>query len=101
MQNIFARHSFEEHAPEKIAAALKEGGAAGLAALDPRAAVAYSSGAWTLRAGAGVFHQGAWRRKYQLPDGGTPADWHERAGQYLDTALDDVQIQIRVCLLAR
>lgn len=39
VQNIFARHSFEEHAPEKIAAALEEGGAAGLAALDRRAAV--------------------------------------------------------------
>lgn len=39
VQNIFARHSFEEHAPEKIAAALKEGGAGGLAALDRRAAV--------------------------------------------------------------
>lgn len=39
VQNIFARHSFKEHAPEKIAAALKEGGAAGLAALDRRAAV--------------------------------------------------------------
>lgn len=39
VQNIFARHSFREHAPQEIAAALKEGGAAGLAALDPRAAV--------------------------------------------------------------
>lgn len=25
------------------------------------------------------------------PDGGTPADWHERAGRYLDTALEDAQ----------
>jgi len=39
VQHIFARHSFEEHAPQKISAALKEGGVAGLAALDPRAAV--------------------------------------------------------------
>ncbi|MGD9642017.1 MAG: S41 family peptidase [Elusimicrobiales bacterium] len=39
VQKIFARHSFKEHAPQKIAAALKEGGAAGLAALDRRAAV--------------------------------------------------------------
>jgi C-terminal peptidase prc len=39
VQNIFARHSFEEHAPEKISAALKKGGAAGLASLDRRAAV--------------------------------------------------------------
>jgi len=39
VQKIFASHSFEEQAPEKIAAALKEGGAAGLAGLDARAAV--------------------------------------------------------------
>jgi len=39
VQNIFARHSFEEQSPEKISAALKTGGGAGLAALDPRAAV--------------------------------------------------------------
>lgn len=39
VQKIFARHSYQEHAPEKIAAALKAGGAAGLAALDARAAV--------------------------------------------------------------
>lgn len=39
VQNIFARHSFEEHAPEKISAALAKGGGVGLAALDARAAV--------------------------------------------------------------
>jgi len=39
VQNIFARHSFEAHAPEKISAALKKGGGAGLAELDLRAAV--------------------------------------------------------------
>ncbi|OGR78000.1 MAG: hypothetical protein A2X32_11850 [Elusimicrobia bacterium GWC2_64_44] len=38
VQKIFARHSCEAHAPEAVAAALKEG-AAGLARLDPRAVV--------------------------------------------------------------
>ncbi len=36
VQKIFARHSYEEHSPQKISAALKEGGAAGLAGLDRR-----------------------------------------------------------------
>lgn len=48
-------------------------------ALDPRAALAYTSGDWTLRAGAGVFHQGAWRRRYQLPDAGAPSGVATRA----------------------
>jgi hypothetical protein len=46
---------------------------------DPRTALAYASGDWTLRAGAGVFHQSARRRKYQLPDAGTPAGVPTRA----------------------
>jgi hypothetical protein len=40
--------------------------------LDPRAALAYTSGDWTLRAGAGLFRQGAWRRTYRLPDASAP-----------------------------
>lgn len=48
-------------------------------ALDPRAAIAYSSGTWTLRAGAGTFHQGNWRRRYYLPDAGTPSGVPTRA----------------------
>ena len=47
--------------------------------LDPRAALAYTSGAWTLRGGAGMFHQGSWRRRYQLPDAGTPTGAPTRA----------------------
>lgn len=38
VQKIFSRHSYEEHSPERIAEALKEG-PAGLARLDSRAAV--------------------------------------------------------------
>lgn len=40
---------------------------------DPRVAIAFRAPAgWTLRAGGGVFHQGPWRTKYQLPDAGSP-----------------------------
>jgi tetratricopeptide (TPR) repeat protein len=41
--------------------------------VDPRLALAVRApGGWTLRAGGGVFHQGRWRTKYQLPDAGSP-----------------------------
>ncbi|HEU4558421.1 MAG TPA: hypothetical protein VFS20_11250, partial [Longimicrobium sp.] len=41
---------------------------------DPRLAIAFRApGGWTLRAGGGVFHQGRWRTKYQLPDAGSPS----------------------------
>ncbi|HUF50910.1 MAG TPA: hypothetical protein VMN60_08765 [Longimicrobiales bacterium] len=47
--------------------------------LDPRGAVAYTAGTWTVRAGAGTFHQGRWRRTYRLPDSGVPAGEPTRA----------------------
>ncbi len=37
--NIFARHSYESHSPEKISALLKEGGVKGLGRLDPHVAL--------------------------------------------------------------
>ncbi|MFL5540423.1 MAG: TonB-dependent receptor domain-containing protein, partial [Longimicrobiaceae bacterium] len=40
---------------------------------DPRLALAVRAGEWTLRAAGGVFHQGRWRTRYQLPDAGAPA----------------------------
>jgi vitamin B12 transporter len=49
------------------------------AVLDPRVGAAYSTGAWTLRAGAGVFHQGSWRARYRLPDPGQPSGVPRRA----------------------
>jgi hypothetical protein len=52
-------------------------------ALDPRIALAYTAGDWTLRGGAGVFHQGRWRRTYRLPDGGTPAGTPTRAHHFV------------------
>jgi vitamin B12 transporter len=47
--------------------------------VDPRVAVAYRAGAWTLRAGGGVFHQGRWRRRYAVPDAGSPSGTPTRA----------------------
>lgn len=49
------------------------------ATLDPRAALAYTAGDWTVRGGAGVFHQGSRRRTYRLPDSGAPAGVPTRA----------------------
>ncbi|MBW3655633.1 MAG: TonB-dependent receptor [Gemmatimonadetes bacterium] len=46
---------------------------------DPRLALAYRTGEWTLRFGGGLFHQGRWRTKYQVPDGGTPGGIPTRA----------------------
>ncbi|HWK90363.1 MAG TPA: hypothetical protein VNP72_10215, partial [Longimicrobium sp.] len=39
---------------------------------DPRLALAYRTGEWTLRLAGGVFHQGGWRGKYRVPDAGSP-----------------------------
>jgi hypothetical protein len=47
--------------------------------VDPRAAVAVHAGAWTMRLGGGVFHQGRWRTRYSVPDEGTPAGTPTRA----------------------
>ncbi|HEX8242859.1 MAG TPA: hypothetical protein VF541_05175, partial [Longimicrobium sp.] len=41
--------------------------------VDPRLALAVRAGEWTLRAAGGVFHQGRWRSRYQLPDAAAPA----------------------------
>ncbi|MGH7572620.1 MAG: TonB-dependent receptor domain-containing protein [Gemmatimonadota bacterium] len=49
------------------------------ATVDPRVAVAWRTGDWTLRAGAGEFRQGRWRVGYELPDGGAPDGIPRRA----------------------
>lgn len=46
---------------------------------DPRLALAYRTGAWTVRLGGGVFHQGRWRTKYRIPDAGAPSGTPTRA----------------------
>jgi len=50
--------------------------------VDPRAAVAYRAGDWTLRAGTGEFRQGRWRSGWEIPDGGAPAGIPRRARHY-------------------
>lgn len=40
--------------------------------LDPRLAAAYRLGDWTLRLGGGVFSQGRWRARIDVPNGGLP-----------------------------
>lgn len=47
--------------------------------VDPRLALAYRAGAWTMRLGGGVYHQGRWRTKYRVPDAGTPSGVPTRA----------------------
>jgi vitamin B12 transporter len=47
--------------------------------VDPRAGAAYTMGAWTVRVGAGVFHQGSWRARFRLPDPGQPGGVARRA----------------------
>lgn len=47
--------------------------------LDPRLGAAYTAGDWTVRAGAGVFHQGSRRARYRLPDPGQPGGIPRRA----------------------
>ena len=46
---------------------------------DPRLALAFRAGAWTLRAAGGEFHQGRWRTRFALPDAGSPAGVPTRA----------------------
>jgi vitamin B12 transporter len=46
---------------------------------DPRVALAWVPGDWIVRAGGGLFHQGRWRTRYQLPSGGTPSGVARRA----------------------
>jgi tetratricopeptide (TPR) repeat protein len=46
---------------------------------DPRLAVAFRAGDWTLRAAGGEFHQGRWRTRFALPDAGSPAGVPTRA----------------------
>jgi vitamin B12 transporter len=47
--------------------------------LDPRVAIAYRTNGWTLRTGAGLFHQSAWRVGYRAPSPGTPSEVATRA----------------------
>lgn len=46
---------------------------------DPRLALAYRAAGWTLRLGGGVFQQGRWRVRYELPNAGAPSGTPRRA----------------------
>lgn len=46
---------------------------------DPRLALGTNVGDWTVRLGAGMFHQGRRRVRYRLPDGGSPVGTPRRA----------------------
>jgi len=46
---------------------------------DPRLAVGWRLSDWTFRLAAGVYHQGRWRTRYRLPEGGEPAGVARRA----------------------
>ncbi|HSK19035.1 MAG TPA: hypothetical protein VK912_07830 [Longimicrobiales bacterium] len=69
---------------------------AGAVSLDPRIALAYTSGEWTLRTGAGLFSQGSWRRTYRLPDEGTPSGAPTRARHLVAGAERSGEPAIRV-----
>lgn len=41
--------------------------------VDPRGALAYRYEDWTFRVGGGLYHQGPWRVRYDLPERGSPS----------------------------
>ncbi len=47
--------------------------------VDPRLALGYRTGDWTMRLGGGLFHQGRWRTQYQVPNAGSPSGVPTRA----------------------
>lgn len=50
---------------------------------DPRIAVAYRANGWTVRTGAGVFHQSPWRTGYRTPNPGAPSQVATRARHFV------------------
>ncbi len=64
--------------------------------LDPRLAVAWSAGDWTLRMGGGRFHQGRWRTRYQVPDAGTPSGTPRSARHLMASAERKGEPSVRV-----
>jgi hypothetical protein len=63
---------------------------------DPRIGLAYRAGDWTLRSGAGIFHQGRWRTRYITPDGGRPAGVPTRARHVVLGAQREGEIDVRI-----
>ena len=69
--------------------------------IDPRVALAYRTNGWTLRAGAGLFHQGPWRVGYRAPSGGTPSGVATRAKHFVVGAERETPVLIRVEAFAK
>lgn len=69
--------------------------------IDPRLGVAVTTGDWTLRAGGGVYHQGRWRVKYNVPDAGRPQGIPTRATHLAIGAQRDGDTPIRVEAFAK
>lgn len=64
--------------------------------VDPRVALAYRIDGWTLRTGAGIFHQGAWRTGYRMPSPGTPSGVATRARHFVLGVERDAPIFFRL-----
>jgi hypothetical protein len=63
--------------------------------VDPRLAIAYAIEDWTLRLGGGLFSQGRWRTRYELPDGGRPTGLPLRARHLVAGAQRDGTLAFR------
>jgi hypothetical protein len=63
--------------------------------LDPRLALAYAIDEWTLRLGGGLFSQGRWRSRYDLPDAGRPTGVPLRARHLIAGAQRDGILSFR------
>jgi hypothetical protein len=69
--------------------------------IDPRVAVAYRTNGWTLRTGAGMFHQGAWRVGYRTPSPGTPSGVATRARHLVFGIERETPILLRIEAFAK
>lgn len=64
--------------------------------VDPRAAAVYRLGdRWSARVGTGIFHQGRWRTRLALPDGGRPAGVPRRAAHLAGSIQRDGELRLR------
>ena len=69
--------------------------------VDPRVALAYRTNGWTIRTGAGLFHQGPWRVGYRAPSGGTPSGVATRAKHFVVGFERDLPVLLRVEAFAK
>lgn len=63
--------------------------------LDPRVGVAYRLADWTLRAGGGVFSQGRWRTRYEVPEPDRPSGIPLRADHLIAGVQHDGSVSLR------